>query len=132
MHPVHICRHIKLCPKQSWQTVHCLAIHLYYYSSPVRKNLSSKFDENLPGPSAPNSTAIIAYIFLLLHLANPLPLCDRFLRLSFVFYNNKIMKKTTNAMKAYRSEYSIKYAARTMIPTLYCRLVARWRHWFLL
>ena len=48
MHPVHNCRHIKLCPKQSWQTIHCLAIHLYYYSSPVRKNLSSKFDENLP------------------------------------------------------------------------------------
>ena len=44
-------------------------------------------------PSAPNSTAIIAYIFLLLHLANPLPLCDRFLRLSFVFYDNKIIKK---------------------------------------
>ena len=36
-------------------------------------------------PCGPNSTAMVAYIFPRLHLANPLPLCDRFLRLSFVF-----------------------------------------------
>ena len=81
MHPVHNCRHIKSCPKQSCQTIHCLAIAALY----------AKNDENLTDD--PNSSAIIAYICLRLHLANPLPLCDRFLRLSFVFYE-KIIKKT--------------------------------------
>ena len=31
--------------------------------------------------------------FLRLHLSNPLPLCDRFLRFSFVFYDKKSSKK---------------------------------------
>ena len=129
MHPVHNCRHIKLCPKQSCQTIHCLAIHLYYYSSPVRKNLSSKFDENLP--SAPNSTAIIAYIFLPLHLANPLPLCDRFCVYPLFF-------TTTKSSKKHKCDESVSIGVFDQVrsanddPKLYCRLVARWRHWFLL
>ena len=40
--------------------------------------LSSKFDEFLAGRC--NSTTIMAYIFLRLHVANPRSLCDRFLR----------------------------------------------------
>ena len=39
---------------------------------------SSTFDEFLA--CVRNSTAIMASIFLRLHLANPRPLCDRFLR----------------------------------------------------
>ena len=130
MHPVHNCRHIKLCPKQSWQTVHCLAIHLYYYSSPVRKNLSSKFDENLPERSQFDSDHRV-------HFSAPTS-CQSatFVRPLFAFVlcflRQQNHQKKTNEMKAYRSEYSIKCAARTMIPTLYSRLVARWRHGFLL
>ena len=39
-----------------------------------------------------------------------------------------------NHLKKYKCDesVSIKCAARTMIPTLYCRLIARWRHGFLL
>ena len=61
--------------------------------------------QNLPNfyPGAPNSTAIIAWIFIRLHLANRRPLCDRFLRLSFVCYDKKIINNATDAMKAYRS-----------------------------
>ena len=43
-------------------------------------------------PDAPKSTATIPYICLRLHIANPRPLCDRLLRLSFVFYVSKSSK----------------------------------------
>ena len=43
-------------------------------------------------PNGRNTTPIIAYIFLRLHLANTLPLCDRFLRLSYVFHDKKSSK----------------------------------------
>ena len=43
-------------------------------------------------PHGFNSTPIIAYIFIRLHLANPLPLWGRFLRLSFVFYDKNHQK----------------------------------------
>ena len=62
-------------------------LHLYYYRSGVRKDLSAKIEQFLAG--APNSPPIIASIFLRLHLTNPRPLCDRFLRLSFVFLRKK-------------------------------------------
>ena len=82
-------------------------------------------------PCAPNSTAVIALFFYAYILPIRYLRGDRLLRLYIVFYE-KNHQKTTNAMKAYRSAYSIKCAARTMIPTLYCSLIARWRHGFLL
>ena len=53
-------------------------------------------------PGGPNSTAIIAYIFLCLHLANPLPLCDPFC-VCPLFFTTKNHQKNKNAVKAYRS-----------------------------
>ena len=52
---------------------------------------SSKFDELLAMRSQFDS--VMASIFLRLHLANPLPLCDRFLRfIVLFFYEKKIMR----------------------------------------
>ena len=50
---------------------------------------------------APNSTAITAYIFLRLHLTNPL-LLDRSLFAFVLCFTTKNHRKTTNAVKAYR------------------------------
>ena len=65
--------------------------YLYYYSSPVRKICPQHLTNFYP--RAPNSTAIISWIFLRLHLANLRSLCDHFLRLSFVFFTTKNHKQ---------------------------------------
>ena len=62
--------------------------NLYYYRRAVHKNLFSQIcPQKLTDfePRARNSTPIMASIFMRLHDAYPLPLCVRFLRLSFVF-----------------------------------------------
>ena len=67
--------------------------------------LSSKFDEFLPGGR--NSTVIMTSIFLCLHLANPRPLCDRFLRFIVLCF----LRKKNNV--AFRHRRNV-YAARLM------------------
>ena len=66
--------------------------HLYYYSSPVRKNLSSKSDRFLPARSQIETNHRV--ICLRLHLANPLPFC-----ICPLFFYDKKSSKTTHAMK---------------------------------
>ena len=74
---------------------------LYYYSNPVRKNLSSKFDEFLPGrsqfdsdhrvnfstPTSCESATVVRLLFAFV-------LC---------FLRQQIINNATYAMKAYRS-----------------------------
>ena len=75
--------------------------NLYYYSSRVPKNLSSKFDEFLPARSQFDSDHRV-------HFSTPTS-CQSatFVRPLFAFvlcfFTTKNHEKTTNAMKAYRS-----------------------------
>ena len=83
-----------------WFTT-AMYIFLYYYRSPVRKNLSSKFDEFLPVRSQFDSDHRI-------HFSTPTS-CQSatFVRPLFAFVlcflREKIINNATDAMKAYRS-----------------------------
>ena len=61
---------------------------LIYTSSHFRLQKLTKMS-----PCAPNSTAITAYIFLRLHLTNPLPLDRSFFAFVLCFYDKKSSKK---------------------------------------
>ena len=86
----HSFKLFQYCLSNAISCVNVFLGYLYYYRRAVLTNLSSTFDENLPARSQSNSDHRV--IFLRLHLGNPLPLCDPFLRLSFVFYDKKESK----------------------------------------
>ena len=66
-------------------------------------------------PYGLNSISIIAYIFLRLHLANQLPLCDRFLRLSLMFYDTRSTKTRKCSETVSIGVIGVKCAARSII-----------------
>ena len=75
---------------EGWLFVRGSTVHLYYYSSPVITNLSSKFDENFPVRSQ----------FYSDHRVNCLRQSATFVRPLFAFVicflQQKIIKKNTN------------------------------------
>ena len=75
--------------------------HLYYYSSPVVTNLSSKFDENLPALSEFNSDHLVN--FSTPRSCQSATFMRPFFAFVLCFLRQKIIKKPTNAVKAYRS-----------------------------
>ena len=100
--------------------------HQYYYRRRVRKHLSENVDQFLPGRSQFDSDHRVNF-------STPTS-CQSatFVRPMFAFVLCVLRQKNHKQRHRCDESVSINCAAGTMIPKLYCRLLARWRHGFLL